>query len=712
MKSITFINTAIMALIPLLIVSCDKAEFEGPVGGKGKTVDITIRSVESKTVLDNDCSVFWEEDDWVTINDDRYRINVDATDRSVATVTNVYESTDGYLAMYPYGGYNYDNNVYIYLDSWVDYRHGNIPHEGNPMIAYSNSTELYFNNIASIVKIGVYGEGHSLKSVIISGNNDEYMSGAMLFNVDDIKAGNFSNYWFDEDEAHKSINLAMDYYYDEYDNRVDNTLVLTSDPQYIYAVIPARTYTNGFTVKLVDTEDNVCIKKTEKSFEAVRSDIKTMAPFEFVPIEVPVTIDNITTTPTSVQFTANGIPEELVMASIISKDYWETIRNRFIEEDEYEDDEALARLILEGEWHELVNIGAGGTVDITLDICWDEFGYVPLRADKEYILLSSYAADEYTSVGEIALQNFTTSAPEGAAPAISLSIAPLKEGDSWNTVRIHVDTDATKIFYYFGSLAGIEADKSDLNITEDRELVSRYGEYIWDKYSDYDDFWTSGDIVDYEDYVGVDYRCLVLALSDGGVESFASIDYQISFMPDATWTKISDNALFDCGSFNRVRIYSGDQSETLHSWDNENFFIKGLTVEKMDGYDIFRIKNLFSASKSPEIAAMGFTDKEGDYYTYIDAGDHDSVRIIREANDMGIQFEDIRYIYYGEYGGGNYDSENGILYIDSYNYFSNLWNESMHITGRSSSSILYFDAKSAGMKIEDFVMDDNKTSWQ
>ncbi len=729
MKKI-FINTAILTAVMLSGASCEKPEFDPVDKGKGETVDITLRSAQSKTMLDNDCSVFWEENDGLIINDRHYIVDVNTNDRTMATVNDVEASADGYFAMYPFGyADSSGDELYVCLNSWQNYRENGFGKEANPMIAYSATTEMFFHNVASVIKIGVYGEGHTVKTLTVSGNNGEYMSGDMFFDKDDVRNGNFADYRFEAAryEAYDHVQVEWPYYDDE-GNRVETPgLVLGAEPEYIYVVIPARTYTKGFTVKMVDTEGNVCIKRTDKSFEAVRSDIKTMAAFEFVPLETPLTVETVSTTATAVKIKAKGLPGEKALFCIVAKDYWDRIIEIWKEDGDYTSDEELAEEILfDVDISEMAEIAADGTVSVTMDMCLNHDEYSCLFADTEYVLLSAYGIDQYTPMGHPSVNSFKTSVSTGAKPSLSLTRIASDNLDSWNDVTVHIDTDAKNVFFYFGTLDEIERDKAELRISEDRDLVSRWGTYLWEKYKDYGEFeeyWSEGNIIDYNNYVNQDYRCMVLAVSEEGAETFKSLDYRISFLPDATWTQVSDKALFDCGVFKSVTYRNEDMQQTFYC---DNFFIRDLVVEKMLGADVFRVKNLFSCAKSHALEKMGYSDKDGDFYTYIDARVPDAVQLYKHANEMGLTFMGHNYLYYGgdryEYdydsdgivdnSYGSYDKDNAMISLNGQfglNSYRNSGNEEIY--GWSNPSVLYLDPEKAGMNLEDFVMDDNKTEW-
>ncbi len=692
----TFSKLASLAAFALLFASCEEPflpEEEGTSGGK---VTLTLNTSATKTVLNNDKSVLWEDGDHVTINGFSYEVTVDSNDSTKATVRNVDESSEGYYASYPYS-YLEGNDISFYLYGSQYYREGSFDMGCNPMVAYSDDQNLSFRNVASVIKFGITGDGQVLSKLMVTGNDNEIMAGEMIYSKDDIKAGNLDKYRF-SDEPYDIANTITVFF--------EDSLALSATPKYVYVVVPARTYAKGFTVTMIDTEGAICRKSTDKSFEALRSDIKQMATVGFEANSDELSITGITPSASSVSFNVNGVPGNKVGVYAVTKRYWDYMKRNWIDLDnEYETEEDMAADFFPDLFESvLCEIGTSGTGRGTVSesMYGDAYGF--LIPGEEYVLWAVYALDEWTTFGEWKSYTFTTTEATGPAPTLTVTrMKPDVEG----TAKFHIETDGKAFRYMDGSLEWFEEyfedSKVDIGITTEEEFILHCAYVLWEGEDDYDQFMKEKTISTGKTFNGSREVFVAAVISEGGQVTIEKVVYDTEYYADETWTVVSTNGVFDCGVF-------------THWWDN-NLLIKGLTVEKAEGKDLFRVKNLFSTSKTYAIQSMGFTGLEGDYYTYFDATDPEGVRVDAFANDMGLtkdqytyNFGDMYYdIYESSSFNGTYDADKGIIYISDASIYNRVGYDYNY--NWTSNSVLYFDLADNSMDIEDFEMETEKTPW-
>ena len=95
-------------LLTLAICSCEHFLTNG--SGDQDLVTITLTSTSSKTMLQGDSEVLWQNNDMLMINGRMYPIILDSLDTSSAYVRNVPEAEE-YYAAYLYGNIYEDGDI-------------------------------------------------------------------------------------------------------------------------------------------------------------------------------------------------------------------------------------------------------------------------------------------------------------------------------------------------------------------------------------------------------------------------------------------------------------------------------------------------------------------------------------------------------------------------------------------------------------------------
>ncbi|MCQ2146726.1 MAG: membrane lipoprotein lipid attachment site-containing protein [Bacteroidales bacterium] len=140
-----------------------------------------------------------------------------------------------------------------------------------PMVAVSGTAEdhtLNFKNVLGGVKIQLTGNA-SIRTIVFRGNNDETIAGraSIIASADSdpvITVGTV--------EYFKNIRL-----------EVDDIPLNETEPETFLVTLPPMTFTNGFTVEVVDVDGNVMEIRTNKPKTIVRSSNLKMSAVRFAP---------------------------------------------------------------------------------------------------------------------------------------------------------------------------------------------------------------------------------------------------------------------------------------------------------------------------------------------------------------------------------------------------------------------------------------------
>lgn len=574
------IKMLLLAAAVTTAVQCSKSVEEpadGPDKPTDKTVTLTVRSAsvsQSKTMLGDGGQVFWENGDEINVNGTVYPVIPDADDPTLATIPDV-EASGSYLAMTP-GDYMFTEgeNLYFYISDLQPYREDSFSADINPMVAYSVTTDMYFRNLAGILRIGITGSA-TISRITLS-SVDKKISGYFGAPMDDITSGNLQNYSEPHQTYYSSYNITME--------TGDAFVLDQSSPRYAYFVIPAGTYEYGFSVSMEDTEGNAMIQTTEKTITVGRSEILPMEDFEYAPLE-DVVLEFTGSTPTSVDYTVVAEPGQSVAQTALTKTWWDSLRetNAEIPEDE------LKALLLRDYMMSWRVVPENGTYTDTFEKAYNGNGYLSeMTAMTEYVILAGY----YNSgeiVGTVQMCHATTAEAEGPAPELDLSLLTTGFRDYAEFGATIRTTDAADIKCYattradYDNKTGAGLDDRTilidfgLSVGEENVATANTGGLEW--------YWTSGILPETE------YMILVMAVGESGMETIKTMTHSTpAYLPeDGNWQTVSTDGYMECGLLSSLT--GGSQMA-----------VSGLTIEKYGQYDIFRIQNPFYdfGQKNPE----------------------------------------------------------------------------------------------------------------
>lgn len=154
----------------------------------------------------------------------------------------------------------------------------------NTMVSVSSDNVLQYKNVGGYLMLKLYGEGISVSSITLRGNNGEKLAGkaSVTMPLNGVPTVTMEN------DATTDITL-----------NCDNPVLLGStDEQYVefWLVVPPVTFTNGFEIRVVDINGNVYERSTSKSISIERNTLSKMEPFDIRPYLIddycaPITID-------------------------------------------------------------------------------------------------------------------------------------------------------------------------------------------------------------------------------------------------------------------------------------------------------------------------------------------------------------------------------------------------------------------------------------
>ncbi len=667
-----------------------------------ETVTLTLHSApQSRTVLVEDRFVRWEEGDFIIVNDEPYNVRLDENDPDVAYVDNV-TAAETYTACYNDAWYYplVDGGILMYIPRVQNYRTGSFDQFANTMIASSETSDLYFYNTASVVKLGVMGdkEGVTLTSIQITGNNNEHASGYFVITPEQLgDIENIEGMEFQEQVQFEGTDyLQTAPSYDYVNVAVDSLRLSTVEPTYIYAVISAQTYENGITVTMVDKDGRVCVQATDKSITAGRSSIVKMADFVFSE-DKTLSVETVEAAATSVNFSGKAASNTEVMWALVSDSVWNTYASALGYESEGE--LAAFMLRLRGEVAETT----AGTFRVEAKTAVSGSGLVAVTPDTDYRLIVSYANDNM-AVGTPVVAVVKTLPASGEEPVIDVQYTVDKKNVYFNVALSNNVSSLTAVGEYLSTWEQLVADEGE---TADNYTM------LWGTSHFVEDFEVDANgnlscALGYALDFGNEYVFFFKAMTESGASVIQEVEVKIeAFINETTeWLQLYNNSTMVCN---------------LHIFldaDLGGCAVEGLMVEKAEGEDIFRIVDLNKAVNEVSVNdGYGpiYDELDGPEYFYIDARDPQNVLVhtgyaVMYFAGMEVSYssEYAEYYYDSSLCHGTYDKESGVIQLG---YLGAVVDDTIY---RANESTLYLDSNQVtegGLAIENFKGGDTDVAW-
>lgn len=242
---------------------------------------------QTKVYVDNAFHVLWNADDRITIfpkysRNKQYRF----TGSDGASGGDFEEVEAGYGTgteiAFSYGVYPYNENTTYVFDDIIRtsfpkeqfYRQGSFGLNTNLMVAKSATSDLSFKNVGGYLCLQLYGEGISVRSIILQGNKGETLSGPVKVSFGE---GNIPVMEFDSDDPTKLESEII--------LKTSSPVALgssESEAVVFWMVVPPRRFQEGFTITVIDSQGGVHEKKTTKDISIERNKQTLMTAFEVV----------------------------------------------------------------------------------------------------------------------------------------------------------------------------------------------------------------------------------------------------------------------------------------------------------------------------------------------------------------------------------------------------------------------------------------------
>jgi hypothetical protein len=238
-----------LCIATAILSSCNKDN--GTISLRANINTYQNNAKDSKTHVDDDRYVYWNNNDGVQINGNRYSVNVsESDDNTIATIANVTESHNGYCAVYPASqegnSVSTDNGTWsttVHLPQTQTYHAENGAQVlSAPMAAYcpANQTTSYLNfkNLCALLRVDL-AEAADVACIEVTNTNaalwgDATISGPTSGNADPTLT--LTTY---TDVAHKTVKL---------DFTNSNPRVNSRGP--FYVVLPGNIQLSGLTIKV------------------------------------------------------------------------------------------------------------------------------------------------------------------------------------------------------------------------------------------------------------------------------------------------------------------------------------------------------------------------------------------------------------------------------------------------------------------------------
>lgn len=220
-----------------------------------KRVKASIEQSQTRTYIDGSNQLHWTADDrfsmfYGTTENIEYKFDGATGDKSgtftaVGTATGSGTSISQHYAVYPYSSHVMltTGEISINLPSTQGYVANSFGLGSNVMMAKSDDDNFSFKNVCGYLKLPLYRKNYKVKSITLTGNNGEILAGAASVSFQDglpVVAMSSS--------AGQSITL---------DCGSGVSIGSTSETATpFWFVVPPATFSKGFTVTVVDSEDN------------------------------------------------------------------------------------------------------------------------------------------------------------------------------------------------------------------------------------------------------------------------------------------------------------------------------------------------------------------------------------------------------------------------------------------------------------------------
>ena len=288
----------IFALVATMFAACATDGVNEPSAVIGdlapETLTVSFEGEESRIQLQEGKTV-WNEGDLVSVF---YRSNANqkwqfqgATGDRTGNLKRVEmgtatETMNRVVVVYPYAENYYINpetyNVEASLPATQTYIADSYGIGGNIMVSYGEYNQVVLKSVCGWLKLELTGNGESIKSITLKGNNGEQVAGQLYINSADATATLASEMGGAEDNGSAGGNLVFeDTIFKEVTLNCGDGVVLGAEPTAFYIALPPQTFAKGISLEITAADDSKMTKSTDKEVVIERNHILPMEAFGF-----------------------------------------------------------------------------------------------------------------------------------------------------------------------------------------------------------------------------------------------------------------------------------------------------------------------------------------------------------------------------------------------------------------------------------------------
>ncbi len=370
-----------------LLVGCQNEELyqeEESLYSFDVSLESIISEPETKTYADEQHLVVWHNDDRVSVfekkeywEEYKYTGRTGTTGGRLDKITSEGSGTGGdldyYYAVYPHSelnGFNSQGHLLLTLPHEQPYDEFSFGRGTNLMVSSSEDNTFKFKNIGGYLVFKLYGEGVSVSSIRLTGNNKEEITGdvdvVISPGVDPVTKMSTARYAVKYDDAVLVCDPPV-------------TLGTTaSEYKEFWFVLPPMTFEGGFSIEVTTADGDVWTKTTEKPWTITRNHYTPVSAMEVV-------LEHETTVP---------IPEAVDMGLSVK---WASFNLGASAPEEFGDYYAWGEVVPKDRYHWVTYKWCEGTGNsLTKYNSESDYGIV----DNKYILDSEDDAANYVLRGD------------------------------------------------------------------------------------------------------------------------------------------------------------------------------------------------------------------------------------------------------------------------------------------------------------------------
>lgn len=278
MRKLSFYLTMCMLFIACTNADVDELRGTGFENGIPHHVVASLDSNDTRIELNDELQTVWTSGDKVSVfykstANNLFTYTGATGEKSGTLVRNTSNSgvpINNIIAIYPYvASYKLKpatKSVNINIPATQHHLEGSYGLGDNLMVAVSDNDNLNFRNAYGWIRIELMGT-KCVKSLTLSGNNDEQLSGSAALSCAslglELTAG-------DDDVASRSTTIDCG----------NGVQLVASSPTAFYFVVAPQTFSKGFNVEVLFTDGTTIAKSTSKSVAIERNHIQPMKVIE------------------------------------------------------------------------------------------------------------------------------------------------------------------------------------------------------------------------------------------------------------------------------------------------------------------------------------------------------------------------------------------------------------------------------------------------